>query len=82
MSEQQYQSKIIKDLELEGYFTIKIIKANKNGIPDILAIKDGMATFIEVKSKDGRVSEIQKYRIEQLKKYGARAFVMQDGKTD
>ena len=38
MTEQQIQSKRIKELEAEGYYVIKLIKTNKNGIPDLLAI--------------------------------------------
>ncbi len=38
MTEQQIQSKRIKELEDEGYYVIKLIKTNKNGIPDLLAI--------------------------------------------
>ena len=38
MTEQQIQSKRIKQLEAEGYYVLKLVKTNKNGIPDILAI--------------------------------------------
>jgi Holliday junction resolvase len=71
MTEQQIQSKIIKRLESQGFFVIKLIKTSKNGIPDLLALKDGKAKFIEVKKPAvGIVSEIQKYRIKELEKYG------------
>jgi Holliday junction resolvase len=73
MTEQQIQTKIIKRLEAEGYFVIKLIKTNKNGIPDLLAIRNGIARFIEVKRKGGIVSELQKYRIEELKSFGCQA---------
>ena len=33
MREQAIQSKLIKRLESEGYYVIKLIKTNKNGIP-------------------------------------------------
>ena len=32
MTEQQIQSKRIKELEAEGYYVLKLIKTNKNGI--------------------------------------------------
>jgi len=32
MTEQQIQSKLMKDLEDQGYYVIKLIKTNKNGI--------------------------------------------------
>jgi len=38
LSEQKVQSKRIKDLEKEGYYVIKLIKTNKNGIPDLIAL--------------------------------------------
>ena len=38
MSEQQIQTKRIKQLESEGYYVIKLVKTNKNGIPDLIAI--------------------------------------------
>ena len=70
MLEQQIQKKIIKKLEAEGYLVIKLIKTNLNGIPDLLAIKDNKPLFIEVKQPKGKLSEIQKYRIQQLKDKG------------
>ena len=38
MTEQQIQSKRIKELEEQGYYVIKLVRTNKNGIPDIIAI--------------------------------------------
>jgi len=38
MTEQQIQSKRIKELESQGYYVIKLINTNKNGIPDLIAI--------------------------------------------
>ncbi len=68
MTEQQIQKKRIKELESEGYYVIKLMKTNKNGIPDILAIKPGAdVIFSEVKTKKGVVSELQKYRLKELK---------------
>ena len=50
MTEQQIQSKKIKELEAEGYFVIKLIKTNKNGIPDVLALhKDLGVKFLKSK---------------------------------
>jgi len=47
-----------------------LIKTNKNGIPDLLALKDNEIYFIEVKRKDGKLSKIQEYRIRELKEKG------------
>jgi hypothetical protein len=37
MTEQQIQSKLIKKLETEGYYVIKLSVTNKPGIPDLLS---------------------------------------------
>jgi hypothetical protein len=70
-TEQVIQNKRIKQLEAEGYYVLKLIKCNKNGIPDLLAIKrDADVLFSEVKTKIGVVSELQKYRLKELDSYG------------
>ena len=63
MKEQQIQAKRIKQLEAEGYYVLKLIKTNRNGIPDLIAIKEGEVLFSEIKTPKGKLSEIQKYRM-------------------
>jgi Holliday junction resolvase len=71
MREQQIQKKRIDQLEKEGYYVIKLIKTNKNGIPDVLAIPpDTPVIFSEIKTEKGKVSKIQEYRLKELKGYG------------
>jgi Holliday junction resolvase len=65
------QAKRIKQLEAEGYYVIKLIMTNKNGIPDLIAIpRDSDVLFVEVKANKGRLSKLQEYRIEELKSHG------------
>ena len=78
MLESQIQSKIIKQYEGLGYFVVKLIKTNKNGIPDLLICKDGQAFFVEVKSNKGKTSKIQDFRIEELEKHGMKTIVRND----
>lgn len=76
MTEQQIQSKVIKRLENDGWYVIKLIKTNKNGIPDLLAIKPPFVKFIEVKKpKTGILSKLQEYRINELKQFGINTIV-------
>ena len=76
MTEQQIQSKRIKELEAEGYYVIKLVKTNKNGIPDLVAIpKDSDVLFVEVKRSDGKLSKLQEYRLKELKSHGIRTEV-------
>jgi len=71
MTEQQIQSKRIKELEAQGYYVLKLIKTNKNGIPDIIAIPPNSdVIFSEVKTPKGRLSKLQEYRLKELDKYG------------
>lgn len=71
MTEQQIQSKKIKELESKGYYVIKLINTNKNGIPDIIAIAPGAdVLFVEVKKEDGKVSKLQEFRLKELQNHG------------
>ena len=75
MKESIVQTQIKKALEASGWWVTKLLQTSTNGIPDIMALKDGRAIFIEVKKPGGKVSDLQKYRIDQLKKLGFTAFV-------
>jgi len=71
MKESDIQSKRIKQLEAQGYYVIKLLKTNKNGIPDLIAIpKDCKVLFSEIKTPQGRLSKLQRYRIKELKEHG------------
>jgi Holliday junction resolvase len=76
MTEQQIQAKRIKQLEGQGYYVLKLIKTNKNGIPDIVAIPPNTdVIFSEVKTPKGKLSKLQEYRLKELEKYGFRTEV-------
>ena len=60
MTEQQIQSKRIKQLESEGYYVLKLVQTNKNGIPDVIAIPPNCGVvFSEIKTPKGRLSKLQ-----------------------
>ena len=76
MTEQQIQSKRIKELEELGYYVIKLIQTNKNGIPDLIAIpRDSKVLFSEIKRPRQKVSALQKYRIKELSEHGIKTEV-------
>jgi hypothetical protein len=82
MTEQQIQSKKIKELESQGYYVIKLMKTNKNGIPDLLVLpKNSDAFFIEVKKEDGVLSKLQEYRINELNKHGLQTQILKGWKN-
>tara|TARA_R110002126_G_scaffold274155_1_gene419078 strand:- start:9470 stop:9709 length:240 start_codon:yes stop_codon:yes gene_type:complete len=71
VKESSIQSKRIKQLEAEGYYVIKLIKTNKNGIPDLIAIpKDSKVLFSEIKTEKGKLSKLQEYRLKELNDHG------------
>lgn len=76
MRESQVQKKIKERLERNGFFVTKLIQTSTNGIPDIMAIKRGNVVFLEVKAEGGKLSELQEFRIEQLKSVGVFAKVV------
>lgn len=68
--ESKIQSRIIKRLEAEGYYVIKLILTNKPGIPDLLCLKNGKALFIEVKRPKEKPRPLQEYRMNELRNLG------------
>jgi len=75
MSEQQIQKKIIDYLKSIGAYTVKTIVTNSSGTPDLLVSFKGNFIAIEVKAANGRVSELQKWHLDQIRKSGGIAFV-------
>lgn len=72
-TEQQIQANKIKDLEAQGFYVIKLMKTNKNGIPDLLVLPPNTDTFfVEVKRPGGKPRPLQQYRIDELKSKGIR----------
>lgn len=76
MTEQQIQSKRIKELEAQGYYVIKLIRTNKNGIPDLIAIPPNSdVLFSEIKKPGGKLSKLQEFRIKELNQIGIKTEV-------
>ena len=75
MKEQDYQKNISDKLAQEGFFVINLIKTNRNGIPDLLALKKCNCCscddikFIECKTPKGKLSAIQEYMLNKLENY-------------
>jgi hypothetical protein len=70
-TEQKIQSRKIKQLEADGYYVIKLIRTNKNGIPDLIAIpKSSDVLFIEVKRPGRKRTPLQEFRGKELEQHG------------
>lgn len=73
MRESIIQSQIKKYLESNGWMVIKLIQTSCNGIPDLLCLRDGKAVFLEIKQPGKKPNDLQKYRMEKLRKQGFEA---------
>ncbi len=65
--EGKVQKKITDHLKRDGWFVTKLMQTSTNGIPDVLAVRSGQTLFIEVKTLSGKLSELQKFRIKELR---------------
>lgn len=82
MLEQEIQSRKIKELEAEGYFVIKLISTNKNGIPDLIAIPPNSdVIFFEVKQRGLKPRPLQEAVMNSLVRHGVKCFI-HDGTGD
>lgn len=76
----KFQEKIINELKKDGWIVVKTIRLSENGYPDIFAFKNGKVKFIECKQGGDTIKELQKYRIDELRKQGFEAFCIHDTK--
>ena len=76
----KFQTKTINKLKAKGWTVLKLIRLNESGYPDLLALKEGCAIFIEVKEKKDTLKPLQKFRMTGLNEIGFLAFLEQDGK--
>jgi len=73
------QTLTIKNLESNGYFVINLTRTNKNGIADLLALKENeKPIFIECKEKGDTLKPLQSYRGSEVKKYGCEWVVVKE----
>jgi hypothetical protein len=73
------QTLTIKNLEKNGYFVINLTRTNKNGIADLLALKENeKPIFIECKEKGDTLKPLQKFRGKEIEKYGCEWVLVKD----
>lgn len=76
--ERDIQAKIIKRYQKQGYMVVKVILTNKDGFPDLMLLKDGRASFIEVKRPNEKPRPLQEYRIKELRENGFEVQILSD----
>ena len=60
----------------KGWLSIKNIQTNLNGWPDRMYLKQGKVFFVEFKAKKGRLSQLQVYRINQIRTLGFHCLII------
>lgn len=75
--EKMYETKIKRYLKERGCYEVKYHgnAYSTNGTPDVLACVNGYFLAIEVKAPNGKPSELQIEKIEQIRKAGGFAYV-------
>jgi len=69
-----FQKRFIDKYKKLGYLVIKTIRLSENGYPDIILLKDGVASFVELKQGSDTLKPLQKFRIDELRKCGFAAW--------
>lgn len=80
--ESKVQAKLIRRYEREGFFVVKLILTNKPGIPDLLLLKDGVASFVECKRHGEKARPLQEFRINELRSLGFKVDIVNGQEND
>lgn len=76
MREKEVESYLRKKCLERGWLCEKFIPDNDNGMPDrLVLLPDGMVAWVELKTDDGKLSELQKYQHKKLSDLGQLVFV-------
>ena len=70
MLESEIQAKVIKRMEMHGWYVIKLIQTNRNGIPDLLAHRRGKTIYLEIKRPGLKPTPLQDQRHRELMRSG------------
>lgn len=78
--ESKLQKKCIDYLNQKDCYVVKVVKASKGGVPDIIVCYKGSFIAFEIKNPNGKgkLSELQKYNINKIIKAEGRAYVIED----
>ena len=77
MSESKLQAKAIKELQIAGWYVIRIIAASKAGVLDLVCCTpEGLFVAFEVKFGKNKTSKLQEYNIQQIRNRKGSAYVI------
>ena len=70
LMEKDLQARILRDLEQNGAYVIKVVSGNRDGIPDIICLYHGAFIAIEVKQEGKKPTPLQAIHLERITKAG------------
>lgn len=82
MTERTFTTKVLRKLRtVKNLWVYKSCDKFTAGIPDLIFCYKGMFGAVELKTKKGIVSKIQKHTIKKIKEAGGIAFVLREGEN-
>ena len=77
MKESTIEARLVREVKKRGGLCYKFTSPGSPGVPDRIAIfPGGQIIFVELKTEIGRLANIQKWQIEELRKRGATVRVL------
>lgn len=71
LSESAFQKKVLNWLRsVPECYVVKVVRANRSGVPDLLICKNGVFVGVELKKEDGQLSPLQKIHLSEIKQSG------------
>lgn len=72
MLEKEIERRMVQTVKKRGGLCYKFVSPNNPGVPDrIIITPDGRVIFVELKTEIGRLANIQKWQIGEMRKRGA-----------
>lgn len=77
MKESTIEAHLVREVRKRGGLCYKFISPGSPGVPDrIVILPGGVTVYVELKTESGRLANIQKWQIEELRKRGAAVRVL------
>jgi hypothetical protein len=77
MNESRLEQRFVKDVKDLGGWALKFISPGNAGVPDRLVIlPGGQVVFVELKTKDGKLSAVQDQQIYRMRLKGVKVLVL------
>lgn len=72
MRESTIEARLVREVKKRGGLCYKFVSPGSPGVPDrIIILPGGRTVYVELKTEIGRLANVQKWQIDELKKRGA-----------